>query len=85
MNEKRTEQRPCPSCGIMTDFVITPGLRGAEIVQIKGTTHKAPCGKVCAESKDATIADAFAGRVHHRRNCECLKEGRGYPRQGEAS
>ena len=63
----------------MTDFVITKGYR-EDIVQLKGTTHKAPCGRLCAESREVTISDALSGRVHHRNNCECLKAGRGHSR-----
>lgn len=66
----------------MTDFIVTKGY-GMDIVQLKGTSHKAPCGRLCAESKEVTIAEALAGLVHHRNNCECLKAGRGYQRPGD--
>ena len=65
-------KKPCPSCG--TGIVV--------VALSPRPPHMAPCGRPCASGSDVRIHDALSGVAHHRTQCECLKDGRGYSPPG---
>lgn len=77
-SKERTEQRPCPGCGTMTEFRILKVQRGEEVVLHMHKEHKAPCGRICYESSGMGMRQVITGEAHHPRRCDCVKEGRGY-------
>jgi len=73
------QRLPCPHCTVQIAFGITTPERGAQIIESRREPHKAPCGLPCVEGSDVPASEAFAGRAHHKEQCACRREGRGYP------
>lgn len=78
------QRLPCPHCETPIAFGITTPQQGAQVIASRREPHKAPCGRPCVESSNVPTSEAFSGRAHHKDQCECRKEGRGYPREDQA-
>jgi len=78
MADETIEMGECPGCGTEVRFRVIPGLRGEKVRIHMREPHRAPCGRPCYEGRDISMRKVMLGLAHHPRQCECLKEGRGY-------
>ena len=80
MSDEVIKHGECPSCGQQVKFRVVKDSRGKgkDTWVLVGERHFAPCGKVCVRSRDTTMREVLEGKVHHPRECECQKVGKGY-------
>jgi len=69
----------------MTDCDVKSDSYGGILKVFKGVPHKAACGMPCSAGSDVSIGMVMSGLAHSGNKCPvCYKDGRGYPRPGEA-